>query len=127
MPKTDDPRLAALLADATPRPWTLGSVELYEGGAGETAPEVTGANGEVVCNGQTYYPHKVSPADAALIVEAVNALDRSAPETPVYRTMDFAEAKRLLEEMAPVVERACVALEQAKRITQKDLQSEVTI
>lgn len=54
-------------AKYAPGPWELRALELHEGGVGH---EVVAANGEIVCDNQTYYPQKVTKANARLIAAA---------------------------------------------------------
>ena len=60
------------MSKATPRPWVVHPLELYEGYG---AYAVIGNDGETVCDAQTYYPKAVKEADQRLIVRAVNAHD----------------------------------------------------
>ncbi len=59
----------------TPGPWTLQSLTMYEGGEENTGWEVVGANGDTICDNQTYYPHAVSLPDARLIAAAPELLE----------------------------------------------------
>jgi len=55
----------------TPGPWTLSEWEdRYD-----NALEVTGADGETICDNFPYYPHPVSPANARLIAAAPDLLE----------------------------------------------------
>lgn len=72
----------------TPVPWTLQRCELYEEGSEGTGGwKVVGADGQTVCDNQTYYPHAVSLADARLIAAAPDlfaALLKCAPTGCAY-------------------------------------------
>lgn len=59
----------------TPGPWKLQRLDLFESGESGTGWKVVGANGETICDNQTYYPHPVSLPDARLIAAAPELLE----------------------------------------------------
>lgn len=56
---------------AAPGPWRLRVCELHEGGQGL---EIVDAEGQTVCDNQTYYPHALDACNAPLIESAPELL-----------------------------------------------------
>lgn len=56
----------------TPGPWVIRVIDLHEGGSGF---EIVGANGDIVCDNQTYYPHAIDKKNARLIAAAPELLE----------------------------------------------------
>lgn len=56
----------------SPAPWAVRTIELHEGGEGI---EVVDANGDAVCNNQTFYPQELKPENAHVIAAAPEMLE----------------------------------------------------
>ena len=70
------------MAEHTPGPWTLRVTDDHDPSMAIT--EIVGADGELIADDVDYYPEPVRPANAAHIVECVNAME---PDGKVERLL----------------------------------------